>query len=251
MNPMRSLLRGDREPGMVAPDPEVPARHARRRFTTAYKLILRKADACTRHGDLGALLRREGLYSSHIVTWRRQREHGLTPKTRGRKKTAIDPRVKKLDQENRRLTSRLQRAEAVIAFQKNSRARREPRYLVGLKLAMRLLSRYPGRSGRLLLVTPLRTRKKDSIPAGYIVTALIHPTLGRPLVKALAFGSSIPEIDKGDLAGLQIVRLQTAEENAIAELAEASAKARAEADVLEREISTDAAAIVDRFIAHV
>jgi len=97
----------------------VPARHARRRFTTAYKLeILRKADACTRHGDLGALLRREGLYSSHIVTWRRQREHGLTPKTRGRKKTAIDPRVKTLEQENRRLTSRLQRAEAVIAFQK-------------------------------------------------------------------------------------------------------------------------------------
>jgi len=104
---------------MVAPDPEVPARHARRRFTTAYKLeILRKADACARHGELGALLRREGLYSSHIVTWRRQREHGLMPKTRGRKKTAIDPRVKKLEQENRRLTSRLQRAEAVIAFQK-------------------------------------------------------------------------------------------------------------------------------------
>jgi hypothetical protein len=49
---------------MVAPDPEVPARHARRRFTTAYELeILRKADACTRHGELGALLRREGLYA--------------------------------------------------------------------------------------------------------------------------------------------------------------------------------------------
>ena len=75
--------------------------------------------------------------------------------------------------------------------------------------------------------------------------------LGRPLAKALAFGSSIPEIDKSDLAGLQIVRLKTAEETAIAELAEASAKARAEADVLEREIATDAAAIVDRFIAHV
>jgi transposase-like protein len=97
----------------------VPARHARRRFTTAYKLeILRKADACTRSGDLGALLRKEGLYSSHMVTWRRQRAHGLTPKTRGRKKTAVDPRVKKLEQENRRLTSRLKQAEAVIAFQK-------------------------------------------------------------------------------------------------------------------------------------
>ena len=53
----------------VSPDPEVPARHARRRFTTAYKLeMLRKADACTRHGELGALLRKEGLYSSHLIT---------------------------------------------------------------------------------------------------------------------------------------------------------------------------------------
>lgn len=103
----------------VPPDPEVPARHARRRFTPAYKLeMLRKADACARPGELGALLRREGLYSSHLVTWRRQRAHGLTPKTRGRKKTVRDPRVKKLEQENRRLTSRLERAEAIIAFQK-------------------------------------------------------------------------------------------------------------------------------------
>ena len=145
MNPMRSLLRdqspvgepewrgderseaarsggsltGEPDRAAVPPDPEVPARHARRRFTTTYKLeILRKADACTRHGELGALLRREGLYSSHVVTWRRQREHGLTPKTRGRKKAAVDPRVKKLEQENRRLTSQLQRAETIIAFQK-------------------------------------------------------------------------------------------------------------------------------------
>ena len=66
------------------PDPEVPARHVKRRFTTAYKLeILRRAEACTRSGELGALLRKEGLYSSHLVTWRRQREHGLTPKKRG------------------------------------------------------------------------------------------------------------------------------------------------------------------------
>jgi transposase len=111
-------LTGERTQETV-PDPEVPARRARRRFTTAYKLeILRKADACTRSGELGALLRKEGLYSSHVVTWRRQREHGLTPKTRGRKKTAVDPRVKKLEQENRRLTSRLEHAEAVIVFQK-------------------------------------------------------------------------------------------------------------------------------------
>lgn len=112
-------LTGERAVAPVAPDPEVPARHVRRRFTTAYKLeILRKADACQQSGELGALLRREGLYSSHLVTWRRQRAHGLTPKPRGRKKTVVDPRVKKLEQENRRLTSRLDKAEAIIAFQK-------------------------------------------------------------------------------------------------------------------------------------
>ena len=60
---------GEREVAPVSPDPEVPARHVRRRFTTAYKLeILRKADACARPGEIGALLRREGLYSSHLVT---------------------------------------------------------------------------------------------------------------------------------------------------------------------------------------
>ena len=108
-----------REPSSVPPDSEVPARHARRRFTTAYKLaILRKADACTRHGELGALLRREGLYSSHLITWRQQREDGLTPKKRGRKATPVDPRMKKLEHENQRLTARLQKAEALLAFQK-------------------------------------------------------------------------------------------------------------------------------------
>ena len=96
----------ERERAVVLPDAEVPARHARRRFTTAYKLeILRKADACTRHGELGALLRKEGLYSSHVVTWRRQREHGLTPKTRGRKPTAGDPRLKKVEREKAALAT--------------------------------------------------------------------------------------------------------------------------------------------------
>ena len=70
----------EREVAPVIPDSEVPARHARRRFSTAYKLdILRRADACVRHGELGALLRKEGLYSSHVLTWRQQRETGLTP----------------------------------------------------------------------------------------------------------------------------------------------------------------------------
>ena len=109
----------ERETSSMAPDPEVRARHARRRFTSHYKLeMLRKADACTRPGQLGALLRKEGLYSSHLVTWRRQREEGLTPKKRGRKSTPVDPHVKRLEHENRRLTSRLQKAEALLAYQK-------------------------------------------------------------------------------------------------------------------------------------
>ena len=106
-------------PSELRPDPEVTARHARRRFTTKYKLeILRKAEACTQPGQVGELLRKEGLYSSHLVTWRRQREEGLTPKKRGRKAERVDPRVKKLEQEKRRLERRLQKAEAIIDFQK-------------------------------------------------------------------------------------------------------------------------------------
>ena len=109
------------------PDPEVPARHARRRFTTAYKLeILRKAEACTRPGELGALLRKEGLYSSHLVTWRQQRANGLMPKKRGRRAKPVDPRVKKLEHENRRLTRRVQKAEALLEFQKKSHGRWPP-----------------------------------------------------------------------------------------------------------------------------
>jgi transposase-like protein len=112
-------------PVAAAPDPEVAARRQRRRFTAQYKLeVLRKADACTQLGQMGALLRKEGLYSSHLVTWRRQRAAGLTPKKRGRQVTA-DPRVKQLERENsrletdkRRLERRLQRAETVITFQK-------------------------------------------------------------------------------------------------------------------------------------
>ena len=108
-----------------APDPEVAAHRRRRRFTSQYKLeVLRKADACTQPGQLGALLRKEGLYSSHLVTWRKQRVVGLTPKKRGRTGTA-DPRVKQLEREKasletdkRRLERRLQRAETIIAFQK-------------------------------------------------------------------------------------------------------------------------------------
>jgi len=76
--------------GQTVPDPEVVVKAQRRQFTAAYKhRILQEADACVRPGDIGALLRREGLYSSHLNTWRHQRargeQQGLTPAKRGRK----------------------------------------------------------------------------------------------------------------------------------------------------------------------
>ena len=97
------------------PDPEVAARPKRRRFTAEYKLgILKQADACKGPGEIGALLRREGLYSSHLVLWRRQREEAaqsqLKARKRGRKpKVHQDPRVKQLERENARLQRRLKR----------------------------------------------------------------------------------------------------------------------------------------------
>lgn len=111
---------------IAQPDPEVAERAARRRFTAEYKLrLLRQADACAGTGELGALLRREGLYSSHLTTWRRQREQGslaaLSPKKRGRPAVPPSPlarRVAELQRENARLTQRLQQAETIIAVQK-------------------------------------------------------------------------------------------------------------------------------------
>ena len=105
------------------PDPEVPAKVQRRRFTAEYRLrLLREADACKKPGALGALLRREGLYSSHLANWRRQREQGELVAGRARKRgpTArpIDPRVKHLEVENRRLQRKLARAETIITLQK-------------------------------------------------------------------------------------------------------------------------------------
>ncbi len=105
------------------PDPEVTERAKRRRFTAEYKLrILRKADACKGDGDIGALLRREGLYSSQLAAWRRQRDEiakvGLKARKRGPKAKAVDPRVKQLERENVRLKRRLEEAETIIEFQK-------------------------------------------------------------------------------------------------------------------------------------
>ena len=108
------------------PDPEVPEKKPRRNFTAKYKLrVLAEADTCTQPGQLGALLRREGLYSSNLITWRRQREKGLlkamTPKKRGRKRKEKNPLTKKvaqLEKENRRLQQKLKKAELIIEAQK-------------------------------------------------------------------------------------------------------------------------------------
>jgi transposase-like protein len=108
------------------PSPEVPERPVRRRFTAEYKLrILAEADCCTAPGQLGELLRREGLYSSHLGTWRRQRDEGmlagLTPKRRGRKakpKNPLADEVARLQRENRRLQEKLRQAELIIDVQK-------------------------------------------------------------------------------------------------------------------------------------
>ena len=106
-----------------AMDPEVAERAKRRRFTAEYKLrILRKADACKGDGDIGALLRREGLYSSQLAAWRRQRDEltkaGMKARKRGPKSNAVDPQVKRLERENARLKERLEQAETIIDFQK-------------------------------------------------------------------------------------------------------------------------------------
>lgn len=96
----------------------------RRTFTVAYKLrILREAEACKRSGEVGALLRREGLYSSHLAKWRRDREQGalkaLTPRKRGPKGPSPEARrVAELERENHRLREELRRAQLINDAQK-------------------------------------------------------------------------------------------------------------------------------------
>jgi transposase len=114
------------EAGRPSPSSEVLEKPVRRRFTVEYKArILAEADACTGPGALGELLRREGLYSSHLATWRRQRDEGalagLTPKRRGRKAKAKNPlaeEVARLQRENQRLKEQLRQAELIIDVQK-------------------------------------------------------------------------------------------------------------------------------------
>jgi len=121
-----NLTRPEQEVPAAPPNPEVAEKPERRRFTAKYKLdILRQADACTEPGSLGALLRREGLYSSNLNTWRRQRDEGtlsaLAPKQRGRKAVKPDPMAlenERLRKENARLAKRLKQAELIIDVQK-------------------------------------------------------------------------------------------------------------------------------------
>lgn len=105
------------------PNPEVPAKAQRRKFTAEYKLrIVREAERCKEAGEIGALLRREGLYSSLLTAWRREVEQGtraaLGSKKRGPKARVVDPRVKELERENVRLRKRLEHAEIIISVQK-------------------------------------------------------------------------------------------------------------------------------------
>lgn len=106
---------------------EVLVRPLRRRFTAAYNLrVLQAADALRESGQIGALLRRAGLYSSHLTTWRRQRDNGALearrPQKRGRKARRPEPLLQENDQlrrANHRLRRKLKQAETIIELQKN------------------------------------------------------------------------------------------------------------------------------------
>ena len=116
-------------------DPEVAAVARRRRFTTEYKLrVLREAGGCRQPGEVGALLRREGLYASHLVTWRAARRRGeLSAHKAARRGRRADPdralkaRIAQMEREIERLQAKLQQAEGLIEVQKKLSA------LLGLK----------------------------------------------------------------------------------------------------------------------
>ena len=129
VTPCRSSLRSSR-PGVTvaapppAPDPEVAAKATRRRFTAAYKLsIVERADACESPGEVGELLRREGLYSSHLSAWRKAAREGSLqglakkrgPKPSSGKREAR--KVCKLEREVARLREELRKARIIIDVQ--------------------------------------------------------------------------------------------------------------------------------------
>jgi transposase-like protein len=111
---------------LVAGETEVDGKAQRRRFTAEYKRrIVREAERCTTAGAIGALLRREGLYSSHLTNWRAARDRGelegLSAKRRGPKAGAPDPMAKKIAEQEREIgkwRKRAERAEALVEVQK-------------------------------------------------------------------------------------------------------------------------------------
>lgn len=111
------------QPPTEMTDPEVVASAKRRRFTAEYKLrILKEVEQCQEAGAIGALLRREGLYASHLSQWRQQRTagqlQGQDPKKRGRQPNPQAAELAQLQRENERLKARLAQAETIIAVQK-------------------------------------------------------------------------------------------------------------------------------------
>lgn len=118
-----SKSRSNGQGALAIPDPEVPPRAKRRQFSSEYKkCLLEEADGCTQRGQIGALLRREGLYTSHLDKWRTQRAQGslagLAPQQRGRKPKPEAVENARLRRELARVQLKLQRAETIIAFQK-------------------------------------------------------------------------------------------------------------------------------------
>jgi transposase-like protein len=125
MSQKQTIKTGDNSTDKVEiPDPEVVPRAKRRRFTARYKLrIVEEADRCSEPGEVGALLRREGLYSSHLSNWRRQRAEGelraLAERKRGRKaQEQQEHELEELRREKEQLQVRLQQAELIIEVQK-------------------------------------------------------------------------------------------------------------------------------------
>jgi transposase len=109
--------------GMVVHDVEVPARRRRRQFSAAYKLkVLEEAARCTQPGELGALLRREGLYSSHLAVWRQAAKRGkVAGLAQRRGPPPADPRARRIAELERQLARAVQRAaraEALVRLQK-------------------------------------------------------------------------------------------------------------------------------------
>ncbi len=165
------------------PDPEVPEKPARRKFTAEYKLrILRETDLAG-PGEIGAILRREGLYSSLLSSWRQQRDkgmlQGLTPKKRGRKAKPTNPlarRVEELERENRKLQKRLEQADTIIEFQKKVSEVLGIPYTADLRYAKRSFILHTN-----LGVVLFRQGRPDEAAAAFDAALEIAPNYGTAL----------------------------------------------------------------------